>query len=225
MKKFIAMMLSLLLVLSLVACGNSTEETTESTTETTEATAESTTETTAEPTEELTEELTEEPSEETTGDLTASNNEFLDTGFEFYGVDADGATVPVEPFEEGIFLRDLYRDYPNEFPGGLYVREVTDAEDFKYQCGIDYAEGMKAYLSESMMGAGGHTLFMVIVPDGMDVETVRADIEANANPNKSLCHTAEKVAVVAAENKVLLVMSFEPLVDHLVASFQATMAG
>ncbi len=218
MKKLIAMMLCIVLVLSLVACGKDAEEpTTEPTTETTEPTTE--------PTTEATEEITEELPEETTGDFTASNNEFLDTGFQFYGLDADGVPVPCEPFEEGIFLRELYRDYPNEFPGGLIVREITDPEEFKYQCGVDYEEGMVAYLSESMMGSGGHTAFLVIVPDGMDVETVRANIEANANPSKSLSHTAEKVAVVAAENKVLLVMSFEPLVDHLVAKFQAAMAG
>ncbi len=218
MKKFIAMMLCIILVLSLVACGNNTEETTEPTTE-------PTTETTTAATEEITEEITEEATEDIqSGDMAAANNEFLDTGFMFYGLDADGAFVDVEPFEEGIFLRDLYRDYPSDLPGGLLVREVG-IDEFEYQVAIPYEEGMKAYVSESMMGAGGHCAVLLIVPEGMDVEAVRANIEANANPQKSISHTAEKVAVVAEGNTIFFVMSFEPVVDHMVAKFQENMAG
>ena len=47
------------------------------------------------------------------------------------------------------------------------------------------------------------------------------DIEANANPNKWLCVTAEKTEVVSHGNLVLLVMSFEDDATTVVDNFNA----
>ena len=53
------------------------------------------------------------------------------------------------------------------------------------------------------------------------MQAVAEDIEANANPNKWLCVTAEKTQVVSHGNLVLLVMSFEDDVDTIVDNFNA----
>ena len=62
------------------------------------------------------------------------------------------------------------------------------------------------------------------LPDGSDVEAVRADIEANANPRWLICAEAEKVNVTAHGNTILLVLSDTATADAMTANFDALWA-
>lgn len=94
-------------------------------------------------------------------------------------------------------------------------------ESFLFVAPIDGAE---ALASEGMINAVAHSAVLLRVPDGTDVEAVRAEIEANANPRKWVCVEAEKTAVVAHGNTILLVMSFSDITDAMVKNFDALWA-
>ena len=96
-----------------------------------------------------------------------------------------------------------------------------DEENFKAYTFIDYIEGAEGVASEAMISSVAHSVVLVRLPADADAQAVAEDIEANANPNKWLCVTAEKTEVVSHGNLVLLVMSFEDDATTVVDNFNA----
>ena len=96
-----------------------------------------------------------------------------------------------------------------------------DEENFKAYTFIDYIEGAEGVASEAMISSVAHSVVLVRLPEDADAQAVAEDIEANANPNKWLCVTAEKTEVVSHGNLVLLVMSFEDDATTVVDNFNA----
>ena len=148
---------------------------------------------------------TEEPSET---EEPTSEEEFVD---------------PFAPTELTRLLDSLYEGYNEELPM-LGTRTLT-AEEYEYIVFTPYVEGMEAAISEPMMGSIAHAVVALTVPEGTDVETVRASIEANADPRRWICVEAEQVNVVASGNTILFVMSSAALADTVVNNFNAKMAG
>ena len=98
--------------------------------------------------------------------------------------------------------------------------ELT-SENFDFYSFTDYVDGYEGLASDAMINAIAHSVVLVRVPDGTDVEAVRADIEANATPAKWVCVTAEKTTVSANGNLILLVMSSAATADAITANFLA----
>lgn len=180
MKKFFALILCLVMVLSMVACGATEEDASEK--DTNEASAEPSTEPTTE-----------------------------------------AKTYPGDEMSLTEILDGIYEGYSEELPM-LMTTPIEDAETFKWTAFADYAEGYEAAVSEPMIGSIAHSVVLVRVPEGTDVESVRAEIEQNHNPRKWVCVEAEKTAVVAHNNTILLVMSTEALADVVLANFDALWA-
>ncbi len=86
---------------------------------------------------------------------------------------------------------------------------------------IDYDEGYEALANEAMMSSVAHSVVILKLPEGSDVEKIRQDIEKNADPAKWVCVGAEKVEVVSKGNVIMLVMSFEDITNKLVENFNA----
>lgn len=213
MKKLIALMLCIILTLSLVACGGEEAKTSEPTT---------TAPTTEAPTTEMpTETTTEEPSSE---EEPVEEVSFM---FDCVTIDADGMMNPVEPTEEMLFMQSIFEGLESlanvEIPSYYIVAELT-ADLFETDVFTAHAEGMTAVRCESAMGSIPFSVVVLNVPEGTDAETVRADIEANANPRKWVCVEAEQVNVVANGNTILLVMASANACDAIVASFNAKTA-
>lgn len=220
MKKFIAMMLCIVLVFSLVACGNN-DEPTETTTEPTETTT-AAPETTTEPTETT----TEAPTEEITEEITDEISEELSFTFEYVTLDADNNFQPVEaPTEDMLFIQSLYEGIPVDQVPSWYVIAQIDPNLFEHNIFVPYVEGMEAVRSEAAMMSQAHSTVMLKVPEGTDVESLCADIKANANPRKWECVEAEMVEVVSSGNTILLVMADSLSTPILVDNFNAKMAG
>lgn len=223
MKKIIAMMLCIVLVLSLVACGN-TEEITETTEETTEATvATETTEETTEETSLVPEEITEEtePTEE----------EFIDIempDFKFIEYDADYMEIEVEPTEDMLLLQSLYDNYPaDQRPTPLYIRVLT-ADEYAMNYLPTDIEGLEVIACESPMGAVAHFTSIINVPEGTDPQVVIDYINANIDPelrSKWCCVAAETYELEAVGNKILFIMTDTAFAQHCVNSFNEKMAG
>lgn len=89
---------------------------------------------------------------------------------------------------------------------------------------IPSVDGAEVVIQEPMMGSFAHSAVLLRLPEGADVEAVRKDIEANANPRKWVCVEAEKVNVTAHGNTILLVMSDAKTADTMTANFDALWA-
>ncbi len=116
---------------------------------------------------------------------------------------------------EGIFeeiLKDI-KDMP-----AVENLEITD-ELFPAFLFVDPIEGAEALASEGLMSSVAHSAVLLRLPEGSDVEKVRAEIEKNADPAKWVCVGAEKKEVIAHGNTILLVMSFNDITDKMVENF------
>lgn len=120
-------------------------------------------------------------------------------------------------------LDGIYEGYNEEMPM-LATMEITDQETFEWKTFATYVEGYEAAISEPMMGSIAHCVVLVRVPDGADAEAVRAEIEEKHDPRTWVCVEAEKTAVVAHNNTIMLVMSSAALTDVVVANFDALWA-
>ena len=204
MKKLFALMLCLGLTLSVVACNKGTipsDSTEEPATE-----ASTTTPSTTTPT-----------SEEASVEEAAFS-------FEYVTLDAEGMSCPVEPTEDMLFVQSLLNGLPTDILPEHFTIAELPADFIEYDAFTPYIEGMTAIRCESTIHT--HLPFSVVVlnvPEGADVEAIRADIEANANPRKWICVEAEKVSVVANGNTILLVMSAQAFADTIVENFNNMM--
>ncbi len=120
-------------------------------------------------------------------------------------------------------LDGIYEGYTEEMPM-LATTEITDAETFEWKTFATYVDGYEAAISEPMMGSIAHIVALVRVPDDADVEAVRAEIEEKHDPRTWVCVEAEKTAVIAHNNTIMLVMSNEALADVVIANFDALWA-
>ena len=97
---------------------------------------------------------------------------------------------------------------------------ITD-ENIGTMLFIDPIDGLVGASADAMIGSQAHSVVLVRVPEGTDVATVAADIEANVDPRKWICVEAEKVAVETKDNYILLVMSDTATTDLIVSNFTA----
>jgi|GEM_PF-1061425 len=84
---------------------------------------------------------------------------------------------------------------------------------------IPYAEGYEALASEPMIGAIAHSVVLLRVPSGSDVEDIAQNIRNNADPRKWICAGAENTVVAINGNTILLVMSTAEITSAVSANF------
>ena len=100
------------------------------------------------------------------------------------------------------------RDFVDSDVYGPVTMEM-DAESMIYYFGVDIPDAEEAVFSEPMMNANPFSVCLVRVKDGTDVEALKKDIKANADPRKWVCVGVEDsdVRVESIGNVVLLVMA------------------
>lgn len=117
-------------------------------------------------------------------------------------------------------MEKVYADVPaDELPMMLTNTELT-TDNMEYYLGttFKFSEGTA---SEPMIGSIAHSIVLVRVADGEDVNAVVTAIKENINPRKWICVEAEKVEVTNRGNLVLMAMSSTTIVDTVVKSFKA----
>ncbi len=102
----------------------------------------------------------------------------------------------------------------------LLETEVTE-ETFSYFLFIEPIEGAEALVSEPGIGSIPHCVALLRVPDSVDAEEVRSEIEKNLDPRKWICTEAEKTAVLRRGNLILMAMSETDTVNKVVSNFNA----
>lgn len=105
-------------------------------------------------------------------------------------------------------MTSVYQDIPeDERPMMLTNMEVT-SENIEYYLGTDDIEYESALASESGVGSIAHSVVLVRVKDGEDVEEVKEEIKENVDPRKWICVGVEKEDVIVKNkgNLVILIM-------------------
>ena len=116
----------------------------------------------------------------------------------------------------------LYEGIASDNMPMVMTQEVTE-DLFEGVFFIPAVKG-EAVMSEPMMSSIAHSVCLVRVAEGTDVEATRAAIEANMNPRKWCCVEAEKSGVIANGNTILLVMCAEANYQTIVDNFNALWA-
>jgi hypothetical protein len=95
----------------------------------------------------------------------------------------------------------------------LSQMEISDDETFAWIIGAQEGfvlEGVKeAYVSEPMIGSIAHTVLLVRMEEGADVEAAKKAIKDNVNPRKWICVGVEDEKNVIVDNRgdlIVLIM-------------------
>lgn len=113
----------------------------------------------------------------------------------------------------------LYATFEADELPALASMEIS-ADDFEYYAFIPYEEGLKAVVSEPMMGSIAHSVVLVEAADHAKAIAVSEAMKENANPRKWIRVEAEKVEVGVNGNIAVLIMSDEKT-DELMKNFKA----
>ena len=116
----------------------------------------------------------------------------------------------------------LYSDISEEeLPMMLQNTELTE-ENIENYIGTKDIKWSEAIVSESMVGSIAHSVVLIRMNEDAsekDIEEAKEIIKENANPNKWICVTADKVEVISNGDLILLVMSDEEKVTTISENF------
>lgn len=113
----------------------------------------------------------------------------------------------------------VYADVPeDERPMMLTNTEITD-DNIENYLGTKDIEYEEALASESAVGSIAHSVVLVRMKDGADIEAAKKKIKENANPRKWICVEAEDVVVKNKGNLIILIMSASNYIEKIENSF------
>ena len=116
-------------------------------------------------------------------------------------------------------MTKVYADVPeDERPMMLTNTEVTE-ENVENYLGTKDIEYEEALASESAVGSIAHSVVLVRMKDGANIEDAKKKIEENVNPRKWICVEAEDVVVKNKGNLIILIMSSSNYIEKIENSF------
>ncbi len=116
-------------------------------------------------------------------------------------------------------MTKVYADIPeDERPMMLTNTEVTE-ENVENYLGTKDIEYEEALASESAVGSIAHSVVLVRMKDGANIEDAKKKIEENVNPRKWICVEAEDVVVKNKGNLIILIMSSSNYIEKIENSF------
>lgn len=116
-------------------------------------------------------------------------------------------------------INKIYEGVTVELPGTGNTPITADMSEFFL--GVTADRYLEAQSGDAMINAVPHSVCLVRAKSVDDVEALKKDIEAKANPNKWICVMADKVIVDSIGDVILLVMSNEETADAVQESFLA----
>ena len=116
-------------------------------------------------------------------------------------------------------MTKVYADVPEEErPMMLTNFEVTE-ENVENYLGTKDIEYEEALASESAVGSIAHSVVLVRMKDGANIEEAKKKIEESANPRKWICVEADDVVVKNQGNLIILIMSSSNYTQKIENSF------
>ena len=117
-------------------------------------------------------------------------------------------------------LSDIIKDvYAGVEVPMTFETEINDDNALYYLGITDTSLYTEAISSDAMINVIPHSVCLVKVADGQDVDEVKTMIEAYANPNKWICAHADTVIVDNVGDVIILIMANEPVASAVHANF------
>lgn len=228
MKKIVAIILALTLILALAACGGRTQGVTEPTgTEDTrpndtEGTKPAETEATNPTEPEATEPPTTEPSE---------SHPPIGPGFQLGpggiitpGGNGGGETQDVPVTDAGDLVDRLAAICEGK-TGEMMVDNHSLSSSGMFSNwfgGMAYTEGTKVAVNAPMMGSIAHVILLIEPAEGVDAGEYAKELERNANPRWQICVSADTVKYAVKDGLILFIMTNSEIVnaDDVISAFK-----
>lgn len=126
------------------------------------------------------------------------------------------ANLTLTPTE---IVQKMYEGFGEDELPMLGDRELIK-DELEYNLGLTELDFKEGVVNEPMMGSIAHSVVVVRVNEGVDVEATVADIKAKVNPRKWVCVEAETVLVESKGDIIVLVMSNETTATKLMDNFK-----
>lgn len=115
-------------------------------------------------------------------------------------------------------MKSVYADLGDDLPMTGEVELTKD--NIEYYIGTSDIDFKEALASDALINARAHSVVLVRLNDGADIEKAKKEIEAKANPHKWICVEAEKTIVENRGNVIILIMTDTALADKIQENFQ-----
>ena len=113
----------------------------------------------------------------------------------------------------------VYASVPeDQRPMMLMNTEVTE-ENVEMFLGTADIEFEEALARESGVGSIAHSVVLIRVKKGANVEAIKEKLENSVNPRKWICVEAEEVEIESKGNLIILIMSSENTVEKIETEF------
>lgn len=97
--------------------------------------------------------------------------------------------------------------------------EITD-ENLSYYLGVESLDYKEAVASEPMMSSIAHSIVVVRMNEGADIEKAKQEIKKNVDPRKWVCVEAESVIVENKGDIIILIMSKNETAEKIKTNFE-----
>lgn len=115
-------------------------------------------------------------------------------------------------------MTKVYKDIPEEEKPMMLMNTEVNAENIEYYLGTSDIDYKEALASESGVGSIPHSVVLVRVNEGADVDAIKTKIEDSVDPRKWICVEAENVIVKSKGDLIILIMATDGA-DKLEANF------
>ena len=113
----------------------------------------------------------------------------------------------------------VYASIPQEERPMMLMNTEVTKENVEMYLGTSDIEFEEALASESGVGSIAHSVVLVRVKDGANVELIKEKIEKSINPRKWICVEAEEVEIESKGNLIILIMSSEINTEKIETEF------
>lgn len=103
-------------------------------------------------------------------------------------------------------MKSLYKD--TDVTADMLQNTVLTDENSQYFIGLEKLDGAEGLASEMLINVAAHSVVLLRVKDGTDIETIKAQIKEKVDPRKWICVGVEKEKIVVDNigNTILLIM-------------------
>lgn len=130
------------------------------------------------------------------------------------GCGSNGLSLTSEEIIDKVYAGIADEDRP------FVANTEIDSENMAYYLGVDNLEIEEGFASEPMMSSIAHSVVVIKLKDGQDVEKAKQSILENADARKWVCVEAEQKIVESNGNTIILIMSNNKLAPKIQENFK-----
>ena len=116
-------------------------------------------------------------------------------------------------------LAKVYEGFGEDELPSLNNTQITK-DNMAYYLGVDTIDFKEAIASEPLISSIAHSVVVLRVADGVDIEQAKQEIKDNVNPAKWVCVEAEKVIVDSNDDVIILIMASNDTADKILNNFK-----